>query len=184
MHPVANQRAVFLDRDGVLNAVVMRDGKPASPRSLEEFVLEPGVEAVLAQLRRAGLLLFVVTNQPDISRGLMSSAALDAMHHVLRERLPIADVACCCHDTAQNCGCRKPKPGMLLDLAARWRVSLPESVMVGDQDRDMACGRTAGCSTIQLARPYNIGEGAQHRVADLAAAAAIILQQGGIRLAA
>ncbi|MBV9735999.1 MAG: HAD family hydrolase [Acidisphaera sp.] len=175
---------MFLDRDGVLNAVVMRDGKPASPRRPEEFVLESGVEDALGRLHAAGLKLFVVTNQPDVSRGLMDDAALDAMHRTLRERLPIAEIACCRHDDAQGCACRKPKPGMLLDLATRWDLALAKSVMIGDQDRDMACGRAAGCATIQLARPYNSGAGAQHRVADLAAAVAIILQQLGSSIAA
>lgn len=176
--------AVFLDRDGVLNAVVMRGGQPASPRTLDEFRLEPGVEAALARLHEAGLLLFVVTNQPDVSRGMMDGATLDAMHRIVQERLPITEIACCRHDNAHNCACRKPKPGMLLDLAARWDVCLSASVMVGDQDRDMACGRAAGCTTIQLARSYNSGDGAHHRVADLAGAVDMILQQTAARIAA
>ncbi|MBV9782893.1 MAG: HAD family hydrolase [Acidisphaera sp.] len=167
--------AVFLDRDGVLNTVIYRDGRPASPRGLEEFVLEPGAPEALARLRDAGWLLFVVTNQPDISRGLLQPSILAAMHRELARCLPLDEILACPHDDADGCTCRKPRPGMLLDLARRWRVSLDRSFMIGDQDRDMQCGRAAGCATIQLARPYNTGQGADHRVACLDAAVTLVL---------
>jgi D-glycero-D-manno-heptose 1,7-bisphosphate phosphatase len=168
-------RAVFLDRDGVLNRIVLRDGKPASPRSLAEFVLEPGVADALRPLDAAGFLLFAVTNQPDIRRGLMDNATLDAMSSLLLEALPLREVVACRHDDRDACDCRKPKPGMLTALAHRWRIDLAASTMIGDQDRDMACGRAAGCTTIQLQKSYNSGAGADWRVADLAEATSVIL---------
>ena len=170
--------AVFLDRDGVLNAIVTRDGKPASPRSLDEFTIEPGVPDALRIIAEAGFLLFAVTNQPDIRRGLLTDAVLDAMAGRLLEKLPLREVLACRHDDRDACTCRKPKPGMLHDLAARWPIDLHRSFMIGDQDRDMTCGRAAGCATIQLAKSYNTGAGADWRVADLAAAAAIVLGAG------
>ena len=137
-------RAVFLDRDGVLNRVVWREGKAASPRALSELEIEPEAPAALAALKAAGFLLFVVTNQPDVRRGLMAGETLDAIHAALAEALPVDEIAACRHDNADDCACRKPKPGLLLDLAARHDIDLSTSFMVGDQDRDIACGRAAG----------------------------------------
>ena len=168
-------RAVFLDRDGVLNRIVWRDGKAASPRSVSELEIEPDAPAALASLKSAGFKLFVVTNQPDVRRGLMPKAELAAIHSALRNALPVDDIAVCEHDNADECACRKPRPGMLLDLARRHGLDLSASIMVGDQDRDIACGRAAGCSTVLLARDYNSGAGADHVVETLSQAARVIL---------
>lgn len=149
--------AVFLDRDGVLNRVVMRDGKAASPRSVDELQIEPEAPATLAALKAAGYLLLVVTNQPDVRRGLMSADTLDALHARLAEALPLDEIAACLHDNADACACRKPKPGLVLDLAARHGVDLRRSWLIGDQDRDIACGKAAGCNTVLLGRDYNSG---------------------------
>ena len=149
--------AIFFDRDGVLNDVVWRDGKPASPRSVEELVLAEGCLEVVKRLKSAGFLAFVVTNQPDVRRGLMTSNALEAIHQRLADHLPVEEIACCPHDNRDGCDCRKPRPGMLLELAGRWSVDLAASWMIGDQARDIVCGRAAGCRTALLQRSYNIG---------------------------
>ncbi|MGA0605236.1 D-glycero-alpha-D-manno-heptose-1,7-bisphosphate 7-phosphatase [Phenylobacterium sp. VNQ135] len=169
--------AVFLDRDGVLNAIVRRGETISSPRTPEELVLEPEAESSLRALKRRGLPLFVVTNQPDVRRGLMTPAALDEIHRRLRSALPVDDIAACLHDNADACACRKPKPGLLLDLAQRHGIDLARSWMVGDQDRDIACGRAAGCRTILLRRTYNSGLAAEADlvVESLSEAAAAIL---------
>ncbi len=159
--------AIFFDRDGVLNDVVWREGKPASPRSPDELVLAKGCLEVVNRLRSAGFLALVVTNQPDIRRGLMTAPALEAIHRRLADALPVQDIACCPHDDRDQCSCRKPKPGMLLDLARRWSVDLTASWMIGDQDRDTACGQAAGCRTALLSRPYNSGAGADIIAAEL-----------------
>jgi D-glycero-D-manno-heptose 1,7-bisphosphate phosphatase len=168
--------AVFLDRDGVINAVVWRDGKPASPRTEDEFVFEPGVADAVERLREAGFMIFVVTNQPDVRRGLLEAAVLDAIEDRLRLHISPDGIRTCRHDDRDACACRKPKPGMLIDLAAHYAIDLPASWMIGDQDRDMACGRAAGCTTIQLARGYNTGAGADHRVDSLPEAASLLLR--------
>lgn len=171
------RRAVFLDRDGVLNRVVMRDGKAASPRALDELQIEPDAPATLKALKAAGYLLFVVTNQPDVRRGLMSAETLGALHARLAEALPVDEIAACLHDNADGCGCRKPKPGLVLDLAERHGVDLHQSWMIGDQDRDIACGKAAGCNTILLGREYNSGtdSGADQVVERLSQSLASIL---------
>ena len=170
--------AVFLDRDGVINEVVFRDGKPASPRSLEEFVFTPGVEAAVARAKAAGYPVFVCTNQPDVARNKMSAEALEQMHARLREALDVDAVVACTHDNHHQCRCRKPKPGMLVDLAAEHGVDLSSSYFIGDSAKDMGAGEAAGVRTILLRRPYNEGTHGDIEVADLPAAIDRILGTG------
>jgi transaldolase len=151
----ARQRAVFLDRDGVLNEAVVVDGRPRPPESAASLVLTPGVEQACAALKRAGFLLIVVTNQPDIARGSLQPGTVDAINEQLRGRLDLDDVLVCPHDDADGCDCRKPRPGMILEAARRWGVSLPECVMVGDRWRDIEAGRRAGCRTVWISRGYD-----------------------------
>lgn len=159
--------AVFLDRDGVLNDVVLRDGNWVSPRRLEDFRLCDGIEDAARALREAGLLVFVVTNQPDLARGRMSAETLEAMNAQVRAALAPDDLWCCTHDDADRCICRKPLPGALVQLARRHGVDLSRSVMIGDTVKDVGAGRAAGVKTILLDRSYNRGVEADHRVADL-----------------
>lgn len=141
-------RAVFLDRDGVLNANVRRDGKLVAPWRIEDFVLLPGVPAATARLKELGFTLIVVTNQPDVRTGRTPPATLEVMHDSLRRSLPIDDIKVCCHIDADGCCCRKPKPGMLLDAAREHGLDLSRSIMVGDRWRDVEAGQAAGCLTI------------------------------------
>jgi D-glycero-D-manno-heptose 1,7-bisphosphate phosphatase len=141
-------RAVFLDRDGVLNANIERDGRPVAPWRLEDYEILPGVDEAVRELKRAGFLTVVVTNQPDIATGRSSRATVDAMHDKLRSRVEIDDVRVCPHVDADACACRKPKPGMLLDAAADRGIALERSWLVGDRWRDIAAGHAAGCRSI------------------------------------
>lgn len=173
----AAARAVFLDRDGVVNAVVFRNGKPASPRTLEELVFEPGVEEAVRRLKAAGFKVFLCTNQPDVARGLMSAEVLEAMHEKVRARLPLDDLRACTHDNHHECDCRKPKPGMLTSLAAKHGVDLSRSYFVGDSHKDMDAGRAAGVVTVLLRRGYNQGTRGDVEVETLDAAVARIIEE-------
>ena len=148
------RRAVFLDRDGVINRTVVRDGKPYPPASVEELEVLPGVAAALHRLKAAGYLLIVVTNQPDVARGTQSRAMVEATHTRLATILPIDEFRACYHDDDDACACRKPKPGMILDAARAHSVDLHASVMVGDRWRDVEAGEQAGCATVFLDRGY------------------------------
>lgn len=170
-------RAVFLDRDGVINQTISRAGKLTSPRTMDEFELEPGVIDALQVLRAARFKLLVVTNQPEIARGLLKADVLHRMTARLMESLPIDEVRICPHDDADGCRCRKPRPGMLLDLACRHGVDLVGSFLIGDRATDTRAGQAAGCSTIILDRPYNDGHFADHRVASLQASVELILRE-------
>lgn len=148
--------AVFLDRDGVINRAVERNGLPYPPASLAEFVLLPGVTEACELLKKAGFLLVVATNQPDVGRGTQSQAAVEAMHAHLRAQLPVDRVEACYHpgQGASDCDCRKPKPGMLRRAAADLGIDLARSWMVGDRWRDIDCGHAAGCRTIFIDYGY------------------------------
>ena len=141
------RRAVFLDRDGVINRSLIRDGKPYAPTEASEFVLLPGVAEALDQLRRGGFLNIVVTNQPDLSTGRQRREDLDALHARLMAELAIDAVKTCGHVDADGCDCRKPKPGLLLEAAREFGIDPGASFMVGDRWRDVAAGQRAGCKT-------------------------------------
>lgn len=163
--------AVFMDRDGVLNEVITRDGRPESPRHEKEFSLAPGAAPAVARLQAAGLPVLVVTNQPDLARGLLPQPQLELMMERLVADVGVDDTRVCPHDEEDDCACRKPRPGLLQDLAASWGVDLSRSFMVGDSWRDVDAGRAVGCRTVLLRTWYN-GETAADAVVDSISAAA------------
>jgi D-glycero-D-manno-heptose 1,7-bisphosphate phosphatase len=145
--------AVFLDRDGVLNRVFVRDGLSYAPDRLEDFEILPGVPEALARLKSAGYALGVVTNQPDVARGRTSAATVQAMHDRLRATLPLDEIRVCFHDNDAKCECRKPAPGLLLSPPP---YDVARSVIVGDRWRDIEAGRRAGCrATILIDYGYD-----------------------------
>ena len=151
---LAGKRAVFLDRDGVINANLERDRRPFAPTTLAEFHFLPGVDASIRRLKDAGFIVIVVTNQPDVANGITPRATVDAMHAEVRARLAVDDIEVCFHTDAENCACRKPKPGMLLAAATKYGIDLKRSWMVGDRWRDVDAGRAAGCSTVFIDYGY------------------------------
>ena len=142
------RKAVFLDRDGVLNRVVVQDGRPYPPATLAQLELLPGVRNACASLREAGYLLVMITNQPDVGRGTQTREAVDHMNDWLKNELKLDDVRVCPHDDTERCGCRKPEPGMLTGAARDWDIDLSASFVVGDRWRDVEAGRRAGVRTV------------------------------------
>ncbi len=183
-HPTSSsgRRAVFLDRDGTLNAPVVRDGRPYPPATLAEFQLLPGVAAACRQLHAAGYVLVVATNQPDVGRGTQSAASVEAMHAHLRKLIPeIARIETCfapgqgaAHPENRR---RKPEPGMLLDAAQALVIDLKASWMIGDRWRDINCGARAGCRTIFIDWGYHeaLKQPPDFTVRSFAEAAGIVL---------
>jgi D-glycero-D-manno-heptose 1,7-bisphosphate phosphatase len=173
--------AVFLDRDGVLNRVFVRDGVTHPPAHVGEFEFLPGVADAARRLAAVGLPLVVVTNQPDVARGIQTLAGVEALNDRVRTELPVLEVLTCCHDNADNCGCRKPKPGLLLEAARRWRLDLGRSFMVGDRWSDVEAGRAAGCRSVLVETPHSGRHRCQpdHCVRDLVEAADWILSFHG-----
>lgn len=151
----AVERAVFLDRDGVLNRVIFREGVQGPPRSLDELEIAPDAATSLAELKAAGFQLICVTNQPDVPRGLLSAEVLKAINTAVRAAVPLDDLFACCHDNGDGCDCRKPRPGLLLEGARKHGIDLGSSFMVGDRWRDVEAGANAGCRTVLLENDYN-----------------------------
>ncbi len=150
------RKAVFLDRDGVLNRNIWYADTEAweSPREAHEFVLADGVLPALAMLREAGFLLFVVSNQPNAVNGKSPPGALEAMHSALTRALgsaglALADAFYCTHHPRHTgpCVCRKPSPYFLRKAAREHGLALAACWMVGDRATDMECGRAAGART-------------------------------------
>jgi D-glycero-D-manno-heptose 1,7-bisphosphate phosphatase len=176
-----SRRAVFLDRDGVINRAVIRNGKPYPPAGPEEIEILPGVREALDQLKAAGFVLVVVSNQPDVARGKTDHETVEAINTRLAERLPLDDFRVCYHDGSDGCDCRKPKPGMLLAAARDHGIGLSESFMVGDRWRDVGAGQMAGCKTLFIDCGYDERQPdrCDYRVKSLAEAAQIILSSAG-----
>ena len=174
-------RAVFLDRDGVINRALEREAKPYPPRSLAEFEILPEVPSACAKLKAAGFLLVVATNQPDVGRGTLPKEIVETIHAEMCRRLPIDRVEVCYHpgQGASDCDCRKPKPGMLLRAAKELGVDLAQSWMVGDRWRDVDCGQAAGCRTVFIDRGYaeELRQKPHFSARNLAQAADIILRE-------
>ena len=173
------KRAVFLDRDGVLNRAVVRDGRPYPPATLEVFEILPGVPEAVRRLHNAGFLLIGATNQPDVARGTQRREVVEAMNGRLLADTPITAILVCYED-GEDCPRRKPNPGLLLEAAATYSIDLAASFMVGDRWRDVEAGRRAGCRTVFLERNYTERRPdppADYTTADLPAAADWILSQ-------
>ena len=141
------RRAVFLDRDGVINQSIIRDSKPYPPSTVEEMKILAGVRDALLSLRNSGFLNIVVTNQPDVATGKLKIETVEAMHQRLKQELALDDIKVCYHRDADGCDCRKPRPGMLLQAAREFGIDLKRSYMVGDRWRDVAAGQAAGCAS-------------------------------------
>ena len=170
---------VLLDRDGVLNDVLIRDGKGYPPPSAAALRIYPEAPSALAALRGAGLPIVVVTNQPDVGRGKQTREAVDAIHALLRQRLPIDAIEACFHAQDAGCGCRKPGTRMLHAAAARFGLDLRRSFLVGDRWSDIEAGRRVGCTTFWIDRGYRepAPEHPDHVVRDVGEAARIIVRQ-------
>jgi len=147
-------RAVFLDRDGVLTKTILINGKSFAPRTLKKFKLFSGSSRLIKNLKSAGFKVFVVTNQPDVGKKLMSKFILKKMHAELKRKIKIDAIYSCTHTREQNCSCRKPKPGMILSLAKKYKIDLTKSFMVGDRASDIEAGNKANCRTIFINRKY------------------------------
>jgi D-glycero-D-manno-heptose 1,7-bisphosphate phosphatase len=177
------KRAVFLDRDGVLNRAIVREGKPYPPASLEEMEIPAGTAQALHELKRHGYVLVVVTNQPDVARGTQSRQMIEAMHAHMGSLLPVDAFYVCFHDDREDCPCRKPKPGLLTMAAAGLGIDLAVSYMVGDRWRDVDAGHAAGCRTVWIDYGYRErGPSAppEARVADLWEAVKYIVEQSEV----
>lgn len=147
------RKAAFLDRDGVINNLISRDGGWFSPQSLEDFSLRDGVQDFVSYLKRRSYVVIVVTNQPDVSRGLLASETLSGMHKVLTREIDPLDIFVCPHDQHEGCKCRKPRPGMILEAALKHQLDLSSSILVGDRLSDIQAASSAKVQPFLLVSP-------------------------------
>ena len=178
------RKAVFLDRDGVINRAIIKNDRPYPPSHVDEIQIPEDVPPALHELKKAGFLLIVVSNQPDVARGTQRRENVEAIHAALLGALPLDGIFVCYHDDGDGCSCRKPLPGLLYQAADCYSIDLSSSFMVGDRWKDIEAGQRAGCTTILMDRPYAEREPSpppHYRVKLLSEAAAYILNhpQGG-----
>lgn len=171
--------AVVLDRDGVINQVRLVDGRPHPPQSVDDLHLIEGVIEAVAQLREAGIRVFCMTNQPDVARGVVNLETVTQINEVIREQLHLDEIYVCVHDDADNCACRKPKPGGILYFIEKYALEPSETYVIGDRWRDVEAGRNAGCRTIYIESEYDEKKpDSPDRVAvSLWAAASLIMEE-------
>ncbi len=171
----SRRRAIFLDRDGVLNR---KAPEGSYIETLGQFEILPGALRAVAEFGRAGFLVIVVTNQRGVAKGIVASENLEQIHNRLHAGASeaggkIDDIYVCPHDDADNCQCRKPQPGMILQAARDYCVELSESWVIGDTASDIEAGQRAGCRTICVGT--NCGAKADYGVAALEEAVGLVL---------
>ncbi len=151
----ARVNTIFFDRDGVINEVVMRAGGVSSPRLMTEFCLRSDFVATYEKILDFDCSMFVVSNQPDVSRSLLSEESLAEMTALLQSRFKFTEVVYCLHDNEDQCSCRKPKPGMLNYLVEKYNIDRAQAIFIGDSKKDVLAGAAAGIRTVYLRQTHN-----------------------------
>jgi D-glycero-D-manno-heptose 1,7-bisphosphate phosphatase len=148
-------KAVFLDRDGVLNRAKVILNKPYPPSTMEEMEILPGVHESIQLLKHAGFILIVITNQPDVARGTADINLVNTMNNYILTELDVDEIKCCFHDDSENCLCRKPKPGMIFEAVNKWDIDLSLSYLIGDRWRDIETAKNTDVTTILIDNQYD-----------------------------
>ena len=148
------KKAIFLERDGILNLAAADPGKRTTPLTLREFHVNLEAAPWLENLRAAGFLLIATTNQPGLSTGGVSRYELERMHNLLRGSLPLDDLFVCPHAEADKCPCHKPRPGLFTEAAFKWHLDLDRCYVISDKWQDAAAARTVGCTSLLIQSPW------------------------------
>ena len=174
------KQGIFIERDGILNRARVERRQQVGPLALEEFHPNGEVAPLLNELKAAGLLLIVTTNQPALSRGELSRRELDQMHQRLRQIFPVDDILVCPHEEMDGCTCRKPKPGLLIEGAFKWRLDLSRSFVISDKWQDAEAARRAGVTSLLLDSPWLGGGHHDFVLPDLSSLVGKVLQLTGL----
>jgi D-glycero-D-manno-heptose 1,7-bisphosphate phosphatase len=172
------QPAVFLDRDGVINRVAIRNGMPYPPSRVEEFELYEDVADGCARLKAANFLLVVISNQPDVGRGTQNREAVEAMNLKMQTALPLLDRVEVCYHAGERYG----QSGLILRAVAELRIDPKRSYVIGDRWRDVDCARAAGCRAIFIQRGYkeSLREAPDCTVSNFDEAVSAVLRDAGL----
>lgn len=130
-------RAFFLDRDGVINKSLLKKGKPLAPREFKQFKIIKNVDKSLIFLKKQGFKNIIITNQPDIKKGLIKNSTSKRINKEIKKKLQIDDIFICKHTDEDNCNCRKPKTGLIKKAKKKWNIDLKKSYLIGDRWRDI-----------------------------------------------
>jgi D-glycero-D-manno-heptose 1,7-bisphosphate phosphatase len=147
-------RAVFLDRDGVINRSILVNGVPKPPLTIEDVEILEGAVYAIKILKAHGFIPVVITNQPDVARGKVSRLQVEVINRYLAAATSISYFYSCFHDDIDGCSCRKPAPGLINTAAADLDIDIPNSYLVGDRWRDIAAGQAAGCPSLFIDYSY------------------------------
>jgi D-glycero-D-manno-heptose 1,7-bisphosphate phosphatase len=150
--------AIFIERDGILNQTRIERQIQVGPATLTDFQVNEAALPVLRHLKDAGFLLIATSNQPGLSDGSVARRDLDRMHTLLRQAFPLDDIFVCPHEPEDNCSCRKPLPGMLMEAAFKWHIDLERSFVISDKWQDARVARAVGSTSMLLQSPW-VGTG-------------------------
>jgi D-glycero-D-manno-heptose 1,7-bisphosphate phosphatase len=148
-------RAVFIERDGILNEISVAAASNGGLHSFAEFHVKTEAIELVRQLKVAGFLVIATTNQPGLSRGTLPRRELDAMHEALRGAMPLDDILVCPHDADDDCSCRKPRPGLFIEAAFKHHIDLNRSFVISERWQDASAAHSANCTSILLRSQFN-----------------------------
>ena len=146
------KKAVFLDRDGVINKAIVKNGLPTSPSLLDELKILPGVKESILKLKKLNFVCIIVTNQPDVSRGKINKNTVIKINNFLKKKIKLDDIFVCYHDDKDNCNCRKPKTGLLEQAISDFKINIKQSWFIGDSKSDMIAATSIGLNPVLLER--------------------------------
>ena len=158
--------AIFFDRDGILNQLVNRDHGEYSPQNFIDFKISNNAKKITEYTSSLGFLNIVVSNQPDISRGMLEMAELNKMTAELYNKLVIDDVFYCLHDD-NMCECRKPLPGLIFAAQNKWNIDLNASLMIGDTQKDFYAAKNANIDFYLISHTLNSNIKVKNRIKDI-----------------
>ena len=167
------KKAIFYDRDGVLNELVKRDGGLFSPRNLSQFKIVKDAGSVTKHTSFCGYLNIIISNQPDIERGFLLKKTLKEMTDKLLKKIVIDDVFYCTHDHGM-CDCRKPLPGLIYAAQKKWNIDLNQSIMLGDTEKDYLAAKKSNIKFILVSNKANVNMKVENRINNIAEAINII----------
>ena len=148
-------KAIFLDRDGVINKSIIANGKPYAPLLFEDFVFYEDTKKAIVVIQSLDYKTIIVTNQPEINKGNLNHEELKRMNDRIYNELKIDDIFVCEHTSEEDCDCRKPKPGMILNASKKHNIDLSQSFLIGDRYKDIESAHAAGCNSIFIDRKYS-----------------------------
>jgi D-glycero-D-manno-heptose 1,7-bisphosphate phosphatase len=140
------KKAVFLDRDGTINHLILNN-KSQSPKTLKNLKLKKNIIKISKYLKKRNFLLIMITNQPDFSRGLNTKKNINEINNFIKKKINLDDIYVCFSKNDKNFR-RKPNPGMLIEAKKKWNISFKKSYFIGDRDKDIKAGKKVKIKTI------------------------------------